>query len=81
MNQDYYEYIHQLHRKQKEHYLQQMELNGTSRVNPTRRQRYQLYLSDALLSLGQRIRPDEFRVQVSGTSAADGTLEIKAEGC
>ena len=81
MNQDYYEYIHQIHQQQGELYLQQLELKGASRKNPTQRQRYQLYLSDVLLNLGQRIRPAEFRVQVRGAQTRDGTLEIKAEGC
>ena len=81
MNQDHYEYIHQIHQKQSEFYLQQLELKGASRRNPTIRQRYQLYLSDVLLNLGQRIRPAEFRAQVRGAQTSDGTLEIKAEGC
>ena len=81
MNQDYYEYIHQIHKKQGEYYLHQMKLKDTTHTNPTRRQRYQLYLSDVLLNLGQRIRPAEFNVQVSGAQTSDGTLEIKAEGC
>ena len=81
MNQDYYEFIHQIHKQQGEYYLHQVELKGTSPENPTLRQRSQLYLSDVLLNLGQRIRPAEFSVQVSGVQAQDGTFEIKAEGC
>jgi hypothetical protein len=81
VNQDFYEYIQQIHQKQSEYYFQQMKLRSISKKNPTRRQRYRLYLSDVLLNLGQRIRPAEFSVQVSGPQANDGTLEIKAEGC
>ena len=81
MDQHFYEFIHQIHKKQGEYYLQQMKLKGASTAHPTRRQRYQLYLSDVRLNLGQRIRPAEFSVQVSGPQANDGTLEIKAEGC
>lgn len=81
MNQDYYEYIHKIHQHQGEFYLQQLELKGSFRKNPTLRQRYQLYLSDVLLNFGQRIRPAEFKVQVRGAQNSDGTLEIKAEGC
>ncbi len=81
MNQDYYEYIRQIHQQQYEVHLLQTELKKDSPGNPTRRQRSQLYLSDVLLNLGQRIRPAEFSVQVSGVQAQDGTLEIKAEGC
>lgn len=81
MNQDIYEYIHQIHQKQGEYYFQQMKLRSASKKNPTRRQRYRLYLSDVLLNLGQRIRPAEFSVQVNGPQANDGTLEINAEGC
>jgi hypothetical protein len=81
MNQENYEFIRQIHQRQSEYYSQQRALKNAFRSNPTRRQRYQLYLSDILLNLGQRIRPAEFRVQVSGLQANDGTLEIKAEGC
>lgn len=81
MNQDYYDYIHQIHQRQYEIGIIQMDLNEASRENPTLRKRSLLYLSDALLTLGQRIRPAEFRGQIQGTQAQDGKLEIKAEGC
>lgn len=81
MNQDYYDYIRQTHQRQFEESLIQMELNEASRENPTLRKRSLLYLSDVLLTLGQRIRPAEFRVQVQELQAQEGTLEIKAEGC
>ena len=81
MNQDYYDYIRQIHQQQFEDSLIQMELNEASRENPTLRKRSLLYLSDVLLTLGQRIRPAEFRVQAQGVQPQEGTLEIKAEGC
>jgi hypothetical protein len=81
MNQDYYEFIRQMHQKQYQVYLLQMELKKTSRVNPTLRKRSQLYLSDLLLNIGQRIRPTEFKVHIHPGQPHDGTLEIKAEGC
>jgi hypothetical protein len=81
MNQDYYDYIRQIHQRQYKISIIQMDLNEASRENPTLRKRSLLYLSDVLLTLGQRIRPAEFRVQVQGVQAQEGTLEIKAEGC
>jgi hypothetical protein len=81
MNHVYYDYIRQIHQQQYEDSLIQMELNEASRENPTLRKRSLLYLSDVLLTLGQRIRPAEFRVQAQGVQAQEGTLEIKAEGC
>ncbi len=81
MNQDYYDYIRQTHQRQFEASLIQMELNDASKENPTLRKRSLLYLSDGLLTLGQRIRPAEFRVHIQEGRARDGTLEIKAEGC
>ncbi len=81
MNQDYYNYIRQTHQRQFEASLIQRELYDASREYPNLRQRSLLYLSDGLLTLGQRIRPVEFRVQNQVGQAQDGTLEIKAEGC
>jgi len=81
MNQDYYDYIRQTNQRQFEASLIQMELNEATRENPTLRKRSLLYLSDALLTLGQRIRPAEFRVQVQVGQAQEGTFEINAEGC
>ena len=81
MNQVYYDYIRETHQRQFDACLIQMELNEASRENPTLRKRSLLYLSDVLLTLGQRIRPAEFRVQVQGVQVQEGTLEIKAEGC
>ena len=81
MHQDYYDYIRQTHQRQFEASLIQMELNTASREHPTLLKRSLLYLSDGLLTLGQRIRPVEFRVQIQVRQAQDGTLEKKAEGC
>lgn len=81
MNQHYYDYIRQIHQRQYEISLIQMELKKASQENPTLRKRSLLYLSDALLNLGQRIRPTEFRVQIQGMPAQDGKLEINAKGC
>jgi hypothetical protein len=81
MNQDYYDHIRQIHQKQFEISITQMELENASQEKSTLRQRSLLYLSDALLSLGQRVRPVEFREQIQGGQAQDGKLEIKAEGC
>lgn len=64
MNQDYYDYIRQTHQRQFEASLIQMELNNASKENPTLRKRSLLYLSDGLLTLGQRIRPVEFKEQI-----------------
>lgn len=81
MNQDYYEYIRQTHERQYKIALQQRELLVSSPENHTLRSRSLLYLSDLLLTLGQRVRPAEFRVDVHGVQAHEGTLEIKAKGC
>ena len=81
MNKDYYQYIHQIHRKQVEINHLQGELSKASQNNPNLRKRFLLYMSDLLLSLGQRIRPEEFQAHVQGGQAHEGTLEIKAEGC
>ena len=81
MNQEYYKHIRQIHQQQLETSVAQMELKKASKEIPTLRQRSQLYLSDALLSLGQRIRPAEFRVKVQSGQAQDGRLEINAGGC
>ena len=81
MNQDYYEYIWQMHERQYKIALEQRELQVSSPDNPTLRSRSLLYLSDLLLTLGQRIRPAEFRADIHGVQAHEGTLEIKAKGC
>jgi hypothetical protein len=77
MNQDYYHYIHQIHQNQIEIDRINMALSGKSPARQSLRNRLQLYLSDALLGLGQRIRPAE--VQVS--QQQEGVLEIEAGGC
>ncbi len=81
MKQDYYEYIWQTHERQYKIAIQQRELLVESPENQTLRCRSLLYLSDLLLTLGQRIRPTEFRVDVHDVQAHEGTLEIKAKGC
>lgn len=81
MNQNYYDYIRQTHQRQFEASLIQRELNDASRENLNLRKRSLLYLSDGLLTLGQRIRPVEFREQNQVRQVQDGILEIKAEGC
>ena len=81
MNQDYYQYIHQIHQKQIGISHLHAELSKASPNNPKLRKRVLLYMSDLLLGLGQRIRPVEFQVHVQGGPAQEGTLEIKAEGC
>ncbi len=81
MNQVYYDYIRQIHEQQYELSISLRDLKKASVENPTLRKRSLLFLSDALLSLGQRIRPAEFQVQSQNGQAQDGRLEIKAEGC
>ena len=81
MNQDYYQYIFQIHQEQVEISHLHKELSNTSSHNPTLRKRFLLSMSDLLLGLGQRIRPAEFQVHVQGSQAHEGALEIKAEGC
>lgn len=81
MKQDYYEYIQQTHERQYKTALDQRKLMVSSPEKQTLRSRSLLYLSDLLLTLGQRIRPTEFRVDVHGVQAHEGTLEIKAKGC
>jgi hypothetical protein len=77
----YYEHVRELHRHRHAIPESQMELQTSSPINTTLRSRSQLYLSDMLLNLGQRIRPAEFRGQILGGQAQNGTLEINAEGC
>ncbi len=79
MDQYHSDISHQMHQYQV--HLLQMELKKISQENPTLRKRSLLYLSDALLNLGQRIRPAEFQVHIHAGQAHGGTLEIKAEGC
>ena len=81
MNQEYYRYIYQIHRKQLDLSYLQRELTKSPSNNASMRKRVLLFMSDLLLSLGQRIRPSEFQVHVHGEQAHDGTLEIKTEGC
>lgn len=81
MNQDYYQYIYHIHQKQIEIGHLDAKLNSRSPKNPTLRKRFLLSMSDALLGLGQRIRPVEFQVSVQGAQAQEGAMEIKAEGC
>ena len=81
MNQEYYQYIIQIHQKQVEIYHLHKELSNISPHNPTLRKRFLLSMSDLLLGLGQRIRPAEFQVHVQGNQAHESALEIKAEGC
>jgi hypothetical protein len=79
MNQDYYHYIHQIHQRQIEIDRINASLSGKTHARQSLRNRLQLTMSDALLGLGQRIRPAEFQVQVS--QQQEGTLEIEAGGC
>ena len=81
MNQDYYEYIRQTHERQYKNALEQRELLVSSPEKQTLHSRSLLYLSDLLLTLGQRIRPTEFRVDVQSVQSHEGALEIKAKGC
>lgn len=81
MNQEYYDYIRQIHQRQYEFSVIQMELKRAFQANPTLRKRSLLYLSDALINLGQKIRPAEFQAQIQGTQAQEGKLEINAKGC
>ncbi len=81
MNQVYYDYIRQIHEQQYSISINQRDLKKDSQENPTLRKRSLLFLSDALLSLGQRIRPAEFQVQIQNGQAQEGRLEIKTEGC
>ena len=79
MNQDYYHYIHQIHLRQNEIDRVNTSLSGKSPARQSLRNRLQLTMSDALLGMGQRIRPAEFQIQVS--QQQEGALEIKAGGC
>jgi len=81
MRQDYYDFIRQTHEQQFEIARLHQMLKTVAPENPTLRKRSLLYLSDMLLSLGQRIRPAEFQVQVHGGQTHDGSLEITAKGC
>lgn len=81
MNQDYYQYIHQIHQKQLEINRLHVGLSSKPPKNPALRKRFLLSMSDALLGLGQRIRPAEFQIQVQVRQAQEGALEINAEGC
>jgi len=81
MNQDYYQYINQVHQKQLNIYHLHQEMRDFSPKNPTLRKRFLLSTSDALFGLGQRIRPAEFQVHVQVSQTHEGALEIKAEGC
>ena len=81
MNQDYYQYIYNLHQRQLEIDQINAALNNRSPNNPTLRKRFLLSMSDALLGLGQRIRPAEFQGNVQVRQAHEGALEAKAEGC
>ncbi len=81
MNQDYYQYIYQIYQKQLEVNHLHEGLSSRPPNNPTLRKRFLLSMSDALLGLGQRIRPAEFQVRVQVSQANEGALEIKAEGC
>ena len=81
MNQDYYQYISQIHQEQLEVGRLNSELNGRAPVDQPLRKRVLLSMSDALLGLGQRIRPAEFQVQVQVSQSPEGTLEIKTGGC
>jgi hypothetical protein len=81
MNQDYYEYIRQLHEGQLKTAMRHRSLKLLVANNPTLRMRTLLYLSDALLNLGQRIRPAEFEVHVHGEHIQESALEITAKGC
>jgi hypothetical protein len=81
MNQDYYQYIYQIHQEQLEIDRLNSKLHGRSPDDPNLRKRLLLSMSDALLGLGQRIRPAEFQVKVQVGQSPDGTLEIKTGGC
>jgi hypothetical protein len=79
MNQDYYHYIHQIHQRQIGIHRINRTLSGKSPERQSLRNRLQLSVSDALLGLGQRIRPAEFQVKVS--QQHEGVLEIETGGC
>ena len=81
MSQDYYRYIHQIHQKQIEIDRINTALSGNSPARKSLRNRLQLSMSDALLGLGQRIRPAEFQVKVQVSQQQESALEIEAGGC
>lgn len=81
MNQDYYEFIRLTHEKQLKVAHQHRVLNLIKSDHPTLRKQVLLFLSDGLLSLGQRIRPAEFEVHVHGAQSTESTMEITAKGC
>jgi hypothetical protein len=81
MNQDHYDYIYQIHENQREIAHLNSIVQANSPRYPTFRKRFLLSMSDALLGLGQRIRPAEFRVKIQGNQSPDVALDIKAEGC
>ena len=81
MEQYYHQYIGQMHENQYIVGIQKRELLVLSPRKPTLRSRSLLYLSDLLLTLGQRVRPIDFRVDVHGVQVHEGTLEIEPKGC
>ncbi|MFN2211960.1 MAG: hypothetical protein ACK2UE_02710 [Anaerolineales bacterium] len=81
MNQDYYNYIMQIHQKQvKISHLHQGTGRSTSE-NPNLHKRFLLFTSDLLLGIGQRIRPAEFAVQVQAPQSHEGALDIESGCC
>jgi hypothetical protein len=81
MNQDYYQYIVRMHQKQLEISRINTALSNISTDRPALLSRTLLFISDALLILGQRIRPTGLVGRYEVLRANDGTFEAKAKGC
>ena len=77
MNQDYYHYIMQFHQKQLKIDRVNNALHAMPPYRTPLRKRFLLTMSDALLGLGQWIRPAEFQV----SQPQDSAFEIKTGGC
>ena len=81
MRQDYYQYIYHLQQKQLEFNQVYVKRDKRATEFPPLRKRFLLSISNALLGIGQRIRPAEFQVKVLSNQANESALEIKAGGC
>ena len=81
MNQEYYQYIARIHQKQLELSHINTALSKISPERPSLLPRTRLFISDALLLLGQRIRPSGFKGRYEVLQTKEGVFEAKVKGC
>jgi hypothetical protein len=81
MNQEYYQYIAQIHKKQLEISRTNTAVSNNSPGRPALLYRVLLFTSDTLLLLGRRIRPTGLKGRYEVLQVNESVFEAKVKGC